>query len=372
MRGIDERFGTLAATSKGRQRLPPFFLSALIVLLLLPPLAGASGSVTISNVSDYPWLKAGAFATYQYATVGGPPAHVLPNGMVLLDIQPVSPPGVSLPPPNGTANLTWKVFDRSGDMASLNVTFESSGCEYSQQEFEHHLPCTRFEFGQSVLLTVNVTSGESYTGGQPQGRLNFWAPPLLVGGKLYLGSEFVGGMRIDSIGDVGRPSMVNFGGPGVNSSGTLVPPPYYNYQVNPATFGVGGTYKYAWLNASGVNLNNPNQIQELGPSGSYDYYNGLGVYISGPEYPILQTVCNVSNSSLSDCRYAAFGTTLGKFFYTGEASFILDSTNISLSPTQGQTQSGANVGWVYYAVSTVVAAGVVAIVVMRARMKSRK
>ncbi|MDG7008637.1 MAG: hypothetical protein JRN06_10430 [Nitrososphaerota archaeon] len=86
----------------------------------------------------------------------------------------------------------------------------------------------------------------------------------------------------------------------------------------------------------------------------------------------MQTVCNVSNSSLSDCRYAAFGTTLGKFFYTGEASFILDSTNISLSPTQGQTQSGANVGWVYYAVSTVVAAGVVAIVVMRARMKSRK
>jgi len=372
MRGIDERLGTLDTTSKGRQRLPPFFLSALIALLLLPPFACASGTVTVSNASNYPWLITGAFASYQYATLGGPPAHVQPNGTVLLDVQPVSPIGVSLSPPKGTANLTWTVLGRSGDMVSLNVTFESSGCEYSQQEFEYHLPCTQFEFRQSILLSVNVTTGESYAGGQPQGRLNFWAPPLLDGGELYLGSAFVGGTRVDSMGDVGMPQMVNFGGPGVNSSGKLVPPPYYVYQVSPTTLGVGESYKYAWLNASGVNLNNPDQIQGLGPSGSYDYYTGLGVYISGPEYPISQTVCDVSNNSLSDCRYIAFGTALGSFFYTGEASFLLDSTNISLTPTQGQTQSGANVGLVYYAVSAVVAVGVVSVVVVRARRKSKK
>ncbi len=310
----------------------------------------------------------GAFATYQYSSVGEPPAHVLNNGTVLLG---VAPPPSSLhteawPPATGTANMTWTVLSRTGEMAELNVSFESSGCEYSDGQ----TLCTTFNFHNSVRVSVNVTNGESYVDGQPQGRLNFWAPPLLVQGQLYLGSVFVGGSRIDSVGNISASPKTSFGGTPIYVSGSEVQPPYNTYFVTPTTLGYSpSNYRYAWENISLVNLNHPNEVSGLGPSGYYDYYTGLALYMSGPEYPIRQTVCNVKNGGLSDCRYVSFGTALGDFFYTGDASFVLTSTNILLAPVESQTQPNSNPDLFYYTVALIVvsAGAISALAILKVR-----
>lgn len=336
--------------------------------MMLPPVR-ASSSVSVVNVANYPWLSQGAFASYSYATLGGPPAHVTPNGVVLLDIRPVTPNGTALPAAKGAANFTWTVISRTAELASLNITFESSGCQYSQMEVESHSPCTQYTFRKSVDAVVNISSGETYVDNQPQGRINFWAPPLLVQGQLYLGSMFVSGSRVDSLGNLSASPRADFGN-SIDVSGADVPPPYDTYSVNPTTLGFGEAYRYAWLNSSGVNLNNPNQITGLGPSGFYDYYNGLALYLSGPEYPIQQTVCSIRSGMLENCQYVAFATTLGEFFYTGVGSFVLTTTNIPLVPTESQSQPGqAGSSILYFVVGMIVVVAVAATLVFANRRR---
>ncbi len=353
----------------------PWRLSSILVVSFLLVLSSGSSltyGATVVNASGYPWLVPGAFATYQYAAAGEPPAHVLSNGTVLLG---VAPPPSSLhigawPPATGTANMTWTVLSRNGEMAQLNVSFESSGCEYSDSQ----APCTAFNFHKSVRVSVNVTDGESYAEGQPQGRLNFWAPPLLVRGQLYLGSAFVGGSKIDSVGNISASPKTSFGGTPIQVSGSEVQPPYDTYFVAPTTLGYSlSNFRYAWENISLVNLNNPSGVSGLGPSGYYDYYTGLALYMSGPEYPIQQTVCKIASGELSNCRYVLFGTSLGQFFDTGDSSFQLVSTNIALSPVQTQPATGSGSNLVLIAVlAAIVIGGVGGAVILKAARKSSR
>lgn len=375
VRSNHQRFCVKHMASRLRPRRPSPILAILLIggiFLFSSPIRGLS--VTVVNVSDYPWLVPGAYASYMYFTIGGPPTHVTANGTVLLDEpQPKKPDGTSLPAPTGSANLTWTVLNRSGGMASLNVTFESEGCEYSLLEANDLQPCTQFAFQKSIIVAVNVTSEESYVNGQSQGRVNFWAPPLLIQGQLFLGSMFVDGSRIDNLGNVSVSRATNFGGPPINASGETVPPPYYTYSFTPAGYGYGSTHMYAWLNSSGVAYNGNTEITTfpvLNPS-YYDYYNGLALYFEGPEYPIQQTVCNINGGNTSDCKYVTLGTTLGQYFFTGKASFLLHSTNIPLTPIENQSQPESSYGFVYF-VAPIVSVVAGAIALMLVLRKARK
>jgi len=186
------------------------------------------------------------------------------------------------------------------------------------------------------LVQVNVTDGEAYINGQSQGNLSLWAPPLLTGGTVYSGSAFINGTAYDSLANVTAYPSMNLGIPITTPSGVTTGP-YDVYQVTPALIGYGTHSSLAWENITltGTNGGTPITFFPMSsPTGLYDYYNGLGIEISLPQYPIDETVCHIEEEQALDCQVVTYATTLGGFFRSATGVLNLESTNIPLDANQ--------------------------------------
>jgi len=316
----------------GSRVLPHPFLSFAAILLLAVAVFGSTGvhaSVTVVNESGYPWLVRGAYADYRSAQVGEPPSFIEPNGSVLIGLSGHS---------YGTVTLNWSVISREGNIVLLLIRFSARGCENPNMKFAQGDKCVKFSYNRSLTVSVNLTDGESYVNGSMEGVLNFWEPPLLNGGEVAAGTVFLAGRAVNiydtvsSITDY-RPILP------VNVSGKPFSGVVKSYETTPTQFGVGGSFRYAWLNSSGGAVIIGNQTppwSPLGPSGTYDYYNGLALQFEAPDYPVNQTVCSLTNGGVSNCTYTSYSTTLGAFFHVSEANMALVSTNVQLLPSSGQ------------------------------------
>ena len=327
---------------------------AVFILLLLSssvPVV-ATVSVTIINESNYPWLVAGAYADY----IGESGGYVMPNGTLLLNVWAGSPT------PSTSTTLDWTVLNRTGDMAWLQIQYHALGCDVSQEEYAAaaksgftNEPCTSFDFNTMQTLEVNVTSSEAYNGSQPIGLLNFWAPPLISSATAYGGTAFIDGVRQDVLSNITGPyttsstncSKANpcseLGGPegliNVNESGTSYTGPFTYYILMPANVGAGTNQTVGWfkINYPPTNGNGTpvNFYPEQSPQGFYNYYNGLALMFTEPEYPVQTWVCGDRGGNATNCEFTAYSTTLGTLFRSeGGFPVQLISTNIPIKPSQ--------------------------------------
>lgn len=323
----------LRAQPNRAKRIFPLLITVLLLSSSSFLFIQAQGAVTIVNESSYPWLAQGAYADY-VGLNGEAPAFVLQNGTVLLGVQP---PGSTLPQSTANITLDWMVLNRTADMAWLSISFHIAGCEYSETEFKDDGNCTSFNFSHTQVVLVNVTDGESYINGQSQGRLSLWAPPLLVGGEVYSGTAFVNGTAHDSLSNVTAYPSMNLGIPITTPNG-VVTGPYDVYQLIPTLFGFNGTKStFAWENVTLAGNNGGKLITVFPistPSGLYDYYNGLGIEISLPQYPINETVCDLGHGQVTDCQVTTYATTLGNFFRSASTTLALTSTNVPIGASQ--------------------------------------
>jgi hypothetical protein len=311
-----------------------FLWPALALILTSSVVHGEVENATVTNQATYPWLMVGAYAKYS----GTADYFVTTNGTLLISFASGLP---TSPTPSDNLTLDWTVTNRTNALVSLAVAFHVKGCFDSQQRGP---ACTPFDFAKTLDVQVNVTSGESYVAGQRQGLLNFWEPPLLYKGTIYAGSVFVNGVRFDSLANV---SVLDEANPGATLTNVLGSPSgvpagqFYPYWLTPTLFTSGTSSQFGWLKINGLTY-------PLGPSGSYDYYNGLAYRFSTPDYPTNQTVCEFNNNRATSCRLTTFATTLGGYFRSGNGIVALVSTNISLAP------SGPPVNYTYLALAIVV------------------
>ena len=330
-----------------RARTAVPLLVLLTLMALLPSVNFASSAATIINESSFPWLVQGAYANYT-SEVGSASAFVLQNGTVLLGVSPPGPP--TLPQGGANVSLDWMVLNRTNDMAWISIAFQVAGCEYSQNEDRDHQNCTPFGFSDTQVVDANVTDGEAYLDGESVGRLNLWGPPLTTGGTLYSGTAFIGGAAYDSLANVTAYPSLNLGIRIVTPTGVDTGP-YNVYRVTPALFGTGRSSIYAWENISNATFIYNGTLLTVfpmfAPSGIYDYYNGLAIQVSNPEYPINQTVCYIQDGKVEDCRVTTYSTTLGNFFRSGAAPLDLASTNIPLGANQPTPASSNSNGQSY-------------------------
>ncbi|MDG6964183.1 MAG: hypothetical protein JRM74_00535 [Nitrososphaerota archaeon] len=322
--------------------------------------AVASGSVTVVNESNYPWLVKGSYADY----IGGTGGYVLPNGTLLLSLW-----GNSFPSANTTLN--WLVLNRTGDMAWLRLRYHASGCDVSREDYADaakynftRKPCTKFEFGVTQTLEMDVVTSEVYNGSQPAGILNFWAPPLISSGTTSDGTAFVNGKSEVVVSNVTGPYTTKssncsaaspcstLGGPTgsqltVNESGTAYTGPYSYYTLTPGNIGRGHNQTVGWFRV--FPFSNSNSFSPMPtPSGTYNYDSGLALDFSEPEYPIQTWVCGDSGGNATNCEFTTYSTTLGTLFRSeGGFPLYLASTNIPIRPSltstsQSSTQPSAS------------------------------
>lgn len=347
---------------------------AIIALLVLssPVATSYSGAVTKVNESSYPWLVKGAYANYttgQLIPGSDPPYFVTANGTVLINYPPSKP--VPRPLGTGEASLSWLVTSRTGDMATLYIAFQTSGCQYSEVEFKDDGACTSYNFSTSLHTEVNVTTGESYTNGEPSGLLDFWGPPLpsngtvTTSGTVYLGSQpFDSSAVVSSVTTATNSHEVVVWAPpgGINMSGTAFNGPWSFYTLVPQTFATGEHSQYGWINVTtgggsysgtgGTSLFPA--VMPLGPQGDYDYYNGLAYQFSMPDYPTGQTVCDLKGGKATNCQYTQYSTSLGSSFRSGDGIMNLVATNIQLnSIPSGGSSPGQQSSYLVYVIPTV-------------------
>jgi hypothetical protein len=216
-------------------------------------------------------------------------------------------------------------------MVEVNIGFRAYGCDYSQQQVKNNENCTPYNFNTTVEVSVNLTTNEAYVGGQPQGLVNLWDPPLINGGTLNFGTAFVRGEPYTVVGNASAAESALLGGvTEVNDSGVMKSGPFYFYGVTGVTFGTGPNLIVGWLHVSGGGRS----VFYLDPYGAYDYYNGLAYFFSIPDYPINRTVCNTSSGQAVNCQYTSFATALGNYFRSGAGELGLVSTNVPLGPGQ--------------------------------------
>lgn len=256
------------------------------------------------------------------------------NGSVLL---------LGASPSSDKLDLNWTVTSRSGSTVSLSVGVHNTGCLLSKSQWaeaEKNRECTQFDYYNATSIQVNLTQGELFSGDQTFGLLDFWEPPLLNSGQIYAGTIFVNGQRFDSIANVSGPEQANFGRAPINMSGTPVSGPYYSYSVEPTLFAQGLSYQTAWLDVQSgvVQIGNRTLTSSpIGPTGVFDYYNGLAYSFSPPSYPINETVCAYRSGEAIDCQVAVYSTTLGQLLRSGNGYLYLTATNIALEPNQIST-----------------------------------
>lgn len=356
---------------------------AAVGLLIFPTSAFATVNVTVVNQSDYPWLVKGTYADY----FGGQQDYVLPNGT--LTISGLTSVSFGFSSSSGNTTLDWVMLNRTGDSAWIQISYHASGCDSSEEQyndyyknnFTHPLQCVKVDFNTSLTLEVNLPTREAFVDSQPVGILNLWAPPLIDNQPAYVGTAFVGGVRHDLMANASAPSTTGShaflsgwnGKPlTINESDTAYGGPFTYYTLSQTTFGTGPTSTYGWIKSVNENLNtNATFIPKVDPSGIYNYYNGLALQFSQPDYPISQTVCEVDKGQPINCAYTAYGTALGTYFRGAQSVLFLTATNIPLEPSQSPTgQSPSRIPlmeWVAVAIASaaVVLSGVAVVYWMR-------
>lgn len=313
-----------------------FALVLLAGSLLIP--------VTTINQSGYPWLTPGAYA--QYENELGDPGFVLPNGTYLSSF------GIGCP---CTANaiLTWSVVQRAGSSVFIVVNYSVSGREVVFNSSSFTAPIV-FNFSTSLDLRVDVQTGMAYLHDEPIGIIGFWSVPLpskgenvtfgtdIVDGKSYNVSGTVGGF----CGNCGIGATVN----GVPFTGTLK-----QYSLDNSVFAHTPSFIFEGRNYTETG---PGPCYcKLEPADDYDYYNGLALVLSGPKYPVSETVCNTEGNTTTNCHLATFSTALGKYLRSYGYSLYLSSTNISLLPGS-ENASQPTLNWGVIVVAMVVVVGV--------------
>ena len=326
----------------------------VIALLALPTSIAVSSSGAVTNVNElsHPWLVKGAYANYttgQLSSPNWPPYFVTSNGTLLLGEAPLQPK--PRPSATGEASLSWLVTNRTGDMVTLYVMYQTAGCQYSETEYKDDGMCTSYSFSTSLYAEVNVTSGDSYVKGESSGLLDLWGPPLPSNGTITtFGTVYKGGQTFSSsavVGDVTTTTdshlIVTWVPPGgINMSGTAFKGPFYFYELTPQSFAYGENYQYGWINVSATGGSSSGSggvsifsaANPLGPQGFYDYNNGLAYQFSMPDYPISRTVCDLEGGKVTNCQYAVYSTSLGSYIRSGEGTMNLVATNIQLDPNQ--------------------------------------
>jgi hypothetical protein len=366
-----------------RTLIAGFGVSVFLLLLLSSFPVVATVSVTIINESNYPWLVQGAYANY----IGESGGYIMPNGTLLLDLAS-GPPSLF-----HNTTLDWTVLNRTGDMAWFHMQYRASGCDVSQEEYAEaaksgftSMRCTNFEFNTTQTLEVNVATGEAYNGSQPIGLLNFWAPPLISSATVDGGTAFVDGARQDVLSNVTGPftthssncSTANpcssLGGPTgsqltINESGAAYAGPFTYYTLMPMNIGRGSNRTVGWLKVYGFS-NSDNFIPMPSPLGYYNYYSGLALTMSQPEYPVQTWVCGDSGGYAANCEFTTYSTTLGTLFRSeGGFPLFLASTNIPIKPSQtptsqSSTQSSTSQGSSGFPLTTWEVVGIVSAVVV--------
>ena len=306
------------------------------------------GTVTVKFEGSYPWLVQGAYADYTAINVGEPPWFVTSSGQLLSGAPeqfgtPNTPVNGTLPG-DGSASLNWTVANRSGNNVLLNVSFHNEGCQDNETAYmienQTAAPCTYYNFASSIFVLVNLTNDEAYVNGVDQGLINFWEAPLLENATVNDGSVFVNQQRFDSLANVSVPFestslLLPPGMEAVNVSGTPFTSPIKLYGLTPSTFGIPlSNYYIGWIHGSGLAFGSQIQENSFGPSGDYDFYNGLAYQFSMPQFAINQSICRYNNGQPLDCELANVSTTLGQYFRSGLGTFLLRSTNISLAASQ--------------------------------------
>jgi hypothetical protein len=185
-----------------------------------------------------------------------------------------------------------------------------------------------------------------------EGSLDFWERPLTANSSIADGSIFINQQEFSSVANVSAPLessnlVLPPGDNVINYSGTRFNGIIELYRLSPTTFCNNiSSFSIGWINGS---IYAPG-VKEgpVGPSGLYDYYNGLAYEMSIPQYPIEQTICVNDHGSPQNCELASVSTTLGQFFNSDTGIFILSATNIPLTANQqsnstssSQSKSGA-------------------------------
>jgi hypothetical protein len=354
---------------------------AIVAMLLITSLSTIKvASQTVSFEGDYPWLIAGAYADYGSLVTQQPPFFVTSSGQLLMLAPgkhgtPVLNYGFGL----GSASLNWSVVERLGNNVKLNIEFSTVGCQDNQTAYnimnQTAAPCISYSFRTSLEIDVNLTNNDGYANGTDVGQVNFWSLPLLQNGTIQSGSVFINGERFDSLANVTSPMQSSDfilppGMQSINVSGESFSKSFLVYKLTPITFGIRlSQYYIGWLNGSIQAIgSNPILASTFGPSGLYDYYNGLAYEFSIPQFPINQTICLYNYDRPTNCKLAFVSTTLGRFFGSGGGTMLLRSTNIQLQPTQRESSpEGIFSSWTLLIISPIVAISAVGMYFLKRR-----
>lgn len=330
-----------------------------LFLFLFASELGGLGVVT-SNLSNYPWLQVGARATYSTlngTNVFNAPSFVLANGTVLFALSSES---------WAEANLTWSVTNRTPDTATLNVTYSIAGADNPPPPRDAKLlygtELVRFSYQKSIIIVVNLENNTASVDGSPEGIINFWSAPLpATGVSLTLGTVLVGSQTYQVSG-----AVVPLRGPIARPVFPIVRGEEYSvnlmgYDLTQEQFVQPLISRTAWLNTTGggCDYNGTNHCvipithTALPPYADYDYFSGLALDFSVPEYQVARTVCQFANNTLYDCGYVPFGTSLGEYFRSGGATLWLISTNVQIGPP-GTSANPYSAYWFALSVSAAV------------------
>ncbi len=282
------------------------------------------------NQSDFPWLKSGAYAEYSSLGITGSPGFVLPNGTFLRSFGTGCPCWAN-------ATLLWDVKQRVGDSVFLIVNYSIRG----QERTPNSVASIPFNFMTSLDMKIDVPTGMAYSDNKSEGIIGFWSVPLpSVGERITFGTTFIEGQAhnvsavlgadgvCDNCGLPGTP-IVN----GVQFTGTL--PQYY---LPNSVFAAPLTGVFLGMNYTNQVPAGYPQYSPLEPSGGYDYYNGLAITFTIPEYSSARSVCDLDGNTTTNCRIATYSTTLGDYLRSYSGSLYLISTNIDLLPVSGGSQ----------------------------------
>lgn len=333
-----------------------------LVLFVLLVSGGLPLSVTV-NEASLPWLLPGTYADYTSGTpVGSPPEYVLPNGTILVGYGA----GCSSRC-NAIADLSWVVTNRGTNYINMALNYSITGEELPKLDSLTLIP---FNFSVSLRLKVNIETGMAYIDGQPQGVIGLWAEPLpseseaIVFGTIAMNGAMhnvTGIMNGHSKSDI-EPVMVN-GSPFTGELDT--------YNLDDSNFGQPLTAVWAGENSTLVGFGGqpPPPYRNLPPSAFYDYYNGLAMGYTLPEYPVEATVCNLHSNVTTGCQVTTFSTALGQYLRTVSGSVYLSSTNISLLP--GVSGSQPLSLYLQFSVGAVIAIAVVGTVIFFSTKRRR-
>lgn len=314
----------------GAIHLPAHSASLFSLFLLTSSAWIAAVTIVTVNQETFPWLQPGKYATYTSSNAGSPPEYFLQNGTFLVGY------GLGCPC-SAIARLSWIVAARVGYLVSIDLNYSISGKEHTPQS-STLIP---FNYSISNPMKVDIQTGMVTIGGTREGILGLWSQPLPSSNEsLFFGSVSIDG-AVQNVSGKAQGPVNTFIGP-IMINGSTFAQKLYQYDLQDSYFAAPLTGQFHGVNYSVVPMSGQKLQPYLPvePNGFYDYYNGLALVFSIPEYPVSRTVCELNGSVTSGCHNVVFSTTLGQSFRTVAGVLELSSTNIDLLPVLSTSVSG--------------------------------